>query len=546
MTQEPQDREFPEEAGTGLPEECDARSAELAAELSAPPMSLPITADGGSLTIGDVDLRDAREILAELGARGSTVLDRLSAEESIALLAGIVDIEAALEAVRVRAIVRLEQAVKDDCLRRDENARQATNVARSEASRVLKQSRSVAGRSMATSRRLVQSMPGMLTALARNALRAQSVHKIGSSMGPVTPEVREQVDELLTAQLSDLKDCGTGEIGDHVAKALHSLDPAGAADRHREAKKERHVTIRRADHGMATVTALIPAIDGARIRKGLSVAAEGARAHGDRRGHQQIMADLFTDALIGRGDGVDPSALEVCVVITDRSLFVPAHADAASIEGFGSVPYEHVREEMLRVAKAEEDTELSLTMRRLYTDPDDGQLVAVESRSRAFPTSLTRFLTLAHQTCRAPHCDASIRQMDHIVPWSEGGETSLENGNGLCAADNQKESAGEKVEVVLDEDGVRRTVRWTSRYGQSASRRGINFDPVGTYTRQLERERRQRGELSPGPSAPEQNFSLLRALENLQLRLPDVPLPARIIRPQDRVDVYCLGHHPRQ
>src|SRR5699024_11430016 len=56
------------------------------------------------------------------------------------------------------------------------------------------------------------------------------------------------------------------------------------------------------------------------LRKGLSLAAEKARACGDRRGHQQIMADRFVDALIGRGDGIDPSTLEIGVLVTDRSL----------------------------------------------------------------------------------------------------------------------------------------------------------------------------------------------------------------------------------
>ena len=29
------------------------------------------------------------------------------------------------------------------------------------------------------------------------------------------------------------------------------------------------------------------------------------------------MADLFADALIGRGEGIDPSTLEIAVIITD-------------------------------------------------------------------------------------------------------------------------------------------------------------------------------------------------------------------------------------
>jgi hypothetical protein len=214
------------------------------------------------------------------------------------------------------------------------------------------------------------------------------------------------------------------------------------------------------------------------------------------------MADLFADALVGRGDGIDPTTLDIGIVITDRSLLAPAHADAATIEGFGTVPYDHVREEMLRAVQndEDEDTELSATIRKLFIDADDGQLVGVESRSRAFPASLKRFLMLAHQTCRAPHCEAGIRQIDHIVPWSQGGATSLENGNGLCAGDNQKEQAGVRARVVTDEDGARRTVEWTTRYGQTARRRGVNFDPVGTAHRTLAKEAEEGRAADEAPS----------------------------------------------
>jgi hypothetical protein len=533
------------------------------------------------LVIGEVDLVAVRSILVDLGTSGSRSLDGLSAEETTALLSGIVGIEGALEAVRARALVHLEAAVKEDCLRREESPRQAAHIARSEASRALKESRAVASRSLATCRRLVQSMPGMLTALASETLHPRSVHKVGSMMGPVSPPLRQLVDEMLTAQLPELRDCGTEEIAAHVERILHALDPEGAAQRHQRAKQDRHVTITRGDHGMATVRALIPGLDAARIRKGLSVAAEAARAGGDRRGHQQIMADLFADALVGRGDGIDPTTLDIGIVITDRSLLAPAHADAATIEGFGPVPYDHVREAMLRaVQQGEEDTDLALTIRQLYADLDDGDLVAVEARSRAFPASLKRFLMLAHQSCRAPYCDAPIRQMDHIVPWSQGGPTSLDNGNGLCGGDNQKESSGETVRVVRDEDGTRRTVEWTTRSGQKARRGAINFDPVGTYRRRRRRQHPLPEDLDlAGPSAsppsvsahsapppatsppsttptapddvapkngPTDGPTIYTAFDQLKLRISNLPGDVQVIRRGHHEDVIVIDNDRRR
>ncbi len=425
-----------------------------------------------------------------LGAEGSLFLNRLSVAETITLIAGLRDLSNAMAAVQARALVRLEAAVKEDCLAREETPRAALKIARAEASFAVKASPAAAGQTMSSSRRLVHSMPGMLSAVAHGQMSAAAAHRVGRVVGPASPELRSQVDEVLTEHLPYLEDCGVQEWGGETEKVMHSLDPEGAQARHLRTKRERGLSVRRAENGMAVLTARITALDGARIRKGISLAAEKARAHGDRRGHQQIMADLLADTLIGRGTGPPTAQLDIGVIITDRSLFAPAHADSATIEGIGPVPYEHIREEMLQaMSSVDGDKDLQLALRNLYADPEDGQLVAVESRSRAFPPALSRFIRWSHLTCRAPYCDADIRQNDHITPFSQGGATSMENGNGLCGADNQKEEAGETARVISDSDGRRRTVEWTTRYGQKARRGGNNVDLVGTARRRkLQRE----------------------------------------------------------
>ena len=461
---------------------------------AAPSGQSPATAGGVALAAGveelvvdGVDIAAARAALAQLGADGSSDLDVLSADRAIALLAQLQELTGALAAVQARALARPEEAVASSSVMRGETPRRARRIARAEASFALKKSTSATGQSMATCRRLVRSMPGMLTALARGRVTPAAGHQVGRVLGPATPTQREQVDEILTAHLAHLEACGPGEWGDEAARVLHTLDPDGAAERHREARRDRNVTIRGDRHGMATVTAHLPALDAARIRKSLSLAAERARAAGDRRGHQQIMADLFADTLLGRGEAGEVSAVDIGVIVSDLSLLDPGHADAATVEGLGTVPFEAVREQILRIIDGA-DPELQLTLRAMYKDRDDGQLVAVESRSRQFPRGLATLLRSAHQSCRAPYCDAGIRQIDHITPWSQGGETSFENGNGLCAADNQKEEAGQRARPVLDEEGVRRTVEWLTRHGQRARRRGIDFDPVGTAARAIERQ----------------------------------------------------------
>lgn len=441
------------------------------------------------LRVEGADLVGAKEALALLGAGGVHRLERLDVAETIALLQHVQELTGALAAVQASALVHLEEAVKEDCRRREETPEQALQIARAEASMALKQSKACAGQSMASSRRLVRSMPGLLDALAHGRITPAAAHAVGRTVGPAEPAQRRLVDQVLTAALPHLEGCGPKEWAGEADKVLHALDPDGAAGRHLRASRDRSVTVHRGENGMCTVTARLKGIDGARIRKGLSLAAEKVRAQGDRRGHQQIMADLFADALLGRSDGLDPGTFEIGLIITDRSLFASDHADAATVEGYGPVPFEHARAQMLdTIARSKEDPDLAMAFRQIHLDAEDGQVIGVQSTARRFPASFARFLRISHQTCRGPYCDAGIRQIDHIHPWSRGGPTSLDNGNGLCAGDNLKELAGQTARVITDEDGVRRGVEWTSRFGQRARRNAVDLDPLGTAARSLRKK----------------------------------------------------------
>jgi hypothetical protein len=56
---------------------------------------------------------------------------------------------------------------------------------------------------------------------------------------------------------------------------------------------------------------------------------------------------------------------------------------------------------------------------------------------------MRRFIQARDDTSRTPYCDAPIRHFDHIIPWHDGGTTSLSNGAGLCEACNHtKELTG--------------------------------------------------------------------------------------------------------
>src|SRR5699024_11258987 len=109
---------------------------------------------------------------------------------------------------------------------------------------------------------------------------------------------------------------------------------------------------------------------------------------------------------------------------------------------------------------------LRAELRRLYTHPRTGELVAVESRARAFPAALAKFIRWRDQVCRAPFCNAAIRQSDHIRPVAEGGHTCLRNGQGVCVFCNDKENQQGSVDRVGD-SATRSEERRVGKEGRS-------------------------------------------------------------------------------
>ena len=129
-------------------------------------------------------------------------------------------------------------------------------------------------------------------------------------------------------------------------------------------------------------------------------------------------------------DGV---AVAVNLVLTDRTLLqaTSRRFPAARPRGLGrATPADPGEEYVTRRCRDGPNrrpptpTGRQVWLRRLYTHPATGELVALESRAKRFPEALREFLVLRDQTCRTPWCDAPVRHGDHVVPHAQGGPTS--------------------------------------------------------------------------------------------------------------------------
>jgi hypothetical protein len=254
---------------------------------------------------------------------------------------------------------------------------------------------------------------------------------------------RQTVDRRLAGDLDRLEKMGVRELEGRATSLAAELDAAACVLRRRVAESQRHVTLRPVPDTMTRLSAELPMATGVAVFKSLSDAADSARAQGDSRSRHQVMADTLAERVLGTATGMP---VEIELVVSDEVL-LGTREGAAYVGGYGPIPAELARE----LAKRADDEGLA-KVRRLYQSPDTGQLVAMDSRSRCFTGGLARFIRLRDQTCRTPWCDAPIRHTDHLEAVADDGETSVDNGQGLCEACNYaKEAPDWSVRVVETE-----------------------------------------------------------------------------------------------
>ena len=279
---------------------------------------------------------------------------------------------------------------------------------------------------------LSNEMPHTLRAMTCGRLNEWRATLLVRETACLTLEDRRTVDLSLAADIEALEMMSDRQLVAEAKRHAYRLDPESFVRRSRRAEADRTVTCRPAPDTMTYLTGLLPVAQGVAVFAALNRAADSRRVAGDQRSRGQIMADTLVERVTGQAAASDVS-VEVQVVMTDRTLLAE-HGEPAYLHGYGVVPAEWARK---LVSESNRDPWL----RRLYTAPSTGELIAMDSRARRFPSGLQRLLRTRDQTCRTPWCDAPIRHSDHIVGHGAGGPTSAANGQGLCEGCNHAKQA---------------------------------------------------------------------------------------------------------
>ena len=350
------------------------------------------------------------------------------------------------------------------------------------------------GRHLGVAKALVYEMPHTLAALQVGALSEWRATLIVRESACLSIEDRATLDARMCADLSALEGKGDKRIEADAKAIAYALDPHAVVERAARAPEERSVWIRPAPDVMTYVTALLPMTQGVAVYAALKAEAD---TPSDGRNRGQVMADTLVERVTGRPAEV-PVPVAVHLVLTDDTL-LGGGTTPARVPGYGPIPAAIA---CRLAAAAVDDARSKATLRRLYTHPKSGALVAMESRARLFPKGLAQFIAYRDDTCRTPWCDAPIRHTDHATPDARGGPTSVRNGLGECEACNYaKEAPGWRVHTWCDADGLH-TAEFTTPTGGATDRRRPRY-PVTSSSSRRAVSRSGWATNSPGTTPPD-------------------------------------------
>lgn len=368
----------------------------------------------------------------------SQVDDRCDEAGLIERIAQLERVKSAAAAGQARAATALDELRRAAEAAAGVPARNRGRGIASEVALARRDSPARGGRHLGFAKALVYEMPHTMAALACGVLSEWRATLIVRESACLDVEDRRLLDAELCADTSALNGQGDARIAAAAKQIAYRLNAQAVVDSAAQAESDRTVTIRPAPDTMTYVTALLPVAQGVGVYAALKRAADTTF---DDRSRAQVMADTLVERITGR-PAEQPEPVAVNLVLSDETLLGGDNSPAV-ITGYGPVPAAVARG-LVRAAVTDERSKA--TLRRLYRHPRAANLVAMESRSRRFPTGLAKFIGLRDQTCRTPYCDAPIRHLDHSQPHNRGGPTTVENGLGMCERCNYvKESPGWRV-----------------------------------------------------------------------------------------------------
>ena len=357
-------------------------------------------------------------------------------------------------------------------------------------------------------RDLVEHYPATLVAWETGRITRGHVRVItdaGSVLVDASPERRA---EFEAAAIARCERDTPNRVRSEIEILAERFAERSFTDRHRDAAAERRVRVVPGSAGMSDLIATLPTViaDGILDRltqqaqiivdarePGNAGSAFGARGAGDaasagdsepdRRGIDQVRADVFSDLLLAGAPALDPTATgdgqgSLGAIRAQVQVIVPA----LTLLGVDDGPADLVGRSPIDAETARCLAGNTHSWARVLTDPVEGTVLAVDRYRTPWPQR--RFLRARDQHCRFPGCRrAAIRcEIDHTIDAAKGGPTALWNLAHLCQRHHSmKQFTRWKVRQLPD--GV---LEWTSPtgriYREDAPAPPVAFTPASIST----------------------------------------------------------------
>jgi hypothetical protein len=265
-----------------------------------------------------------------------------------------------------------------------------------------------------TARRL-EALPATAEAFRSGELSEPKVREVAAAAVANRTVEGELLTAARTESVTSLKEkC-------QRVKADAAIDEKEAYDRIRKGRYLRHWSD---PEGAFMLQARLTADDGARVLAGMEPHKERIFSDARRAGRRESSEAYAADALVALATEGAPGGPKAMVQVrVDHSALVRGHTEggeSCEIPGIGPIPVSAAR----RLAN-------DAIVKAFVTDGAD--VKAVAHRGRTIPAKLRTAIEARDPICVVPRCDVRKGlEIDHIVPFAEGGPTTKENLARLC------------------------------------------------------------------------------------------------------------------
>lgn len=361
-----------------------------------------------------------------------TIDGDLSGDERVAQIAVLEALKGAAAAAQAALTVDLYDQQRDADRTRGLNQADTARCVGAKVALARRESPHRGSRDLGLAQALIEEMPCTFGALRRGEISEWRATIVAQQTACTTRDIRGQVDAAIAGDLPHVSDRRAHAL---AAGMTAELDAGSVVAKRSRAVASRRVSVRPAPDGMAILTAVLPCADAIAAQIALQRATKTQIYEPDEtRSRNQLMADLLIERITGRtvATGYD---IRINLVMDTASLFTGA-TSPARLDGYGPISADLARQIAGTGASSADTRAAETTIRRLFTSPNESDLVQMETTTRTYTGLLRELITLRDQTCRTKYCDAPIRHIDHIQRFADGGQTSYTNARGLCETCN--------------------------------------------------------------------------------------------------------------